>query len=100
MLVSAVIISALGIPTSVRSAVALYKVHKAGQLKWGASTTCILFCGLSSTFGLIYIWNDFLGPIRCSQDAYDELSNLFFSACTSLFAMFVVCAMIQVLLMW
>ena len=113
---SPVIISVMGLaalaitwivlPTIIRQAIALYKLHKAGRLKRSATVNCLVYNMLSGIFGWCYIIDTWMRkPSTCAPAEKDGGTDLaydyiVFSLFTSLFAMFIVLAVIQILLMW
>jgi hypothetical protein len=95
----------LAIPTTFQSSRALYRVHKAGKLDWGAPTTCMAFIVVSAINGLVYLFEEWIRKqLVCAQSIDDGGTDTtlwyILSATSSLFAMFVVLAVAQILLMW
>ena len=98
-------ISLIAIPTTIQALKALYKVRKAGKLDWGAPTTCILFTAVASLFGFVYLFEEWVRKMLvCAQRIDDGGTNIvqwhILASTSSLFAMFTVLAITQILLMW
>ena len=104
-LIMAIICFSITIPTIVKAAVALYKVQKAGKLKWGASTICLLYTMISAFFGAAYISDEWVYKMNtCAQSENDGGTSRSLSyvlrTFTPLMAMFFVLSVVQILLMW
>jgi hypothetical protein len=100
------VVASIAVPTTVHSAIALYKVRKAGKLDWGAPTMCVLFTMFSSFFGLAYVFDVWVRKSTvCAQSDLDggtssRLYDYFVSSWLSLFGSLMVLAMVNILLMW
>jgi hypothetical protein len=104
---SALAVTCIVLPTIIRQAVALCKLHKAGKLNWSSPpVNCLLFNMLSGIFGWCHVIDTWVRkPITCAQTEEDGGTDLVhhyiaFSMFLSIFAMFIILAKIQILLMW
>ena len=95
----------IALPTIVGSLNVLRKVHRAGNFTMSPTIVCLICVVISSTFGLAFAYDNTVRRVAvCSQGGDDGGTDpnldIFLSAFPSMFAMFLVVALIYLALMW